>query len=84
MQFERKFGDFIIIDSKGRKRSFVIKWMDFFSLTFFYLDNKRVGVDDKYGWVYIPEGRPIRDITLKNNMDKISFGRIIEPGEIED
>lgn len=76
--------EYQIADSRGIPHTFAVRWHERLAMTFYFLDDKRVGVDDRYGWIYIPEGRQVKDKVLRDKMDKIVFGKEMPTGVDEE
>jgi len=65
--------EYQITDSRGISHTFTVRWHERLAMTFYFLDDKRVNVDDQDGWIYAPEGRQVKDKVLRDKMDKIVF-----------
>jgi hypothetical protein len=73
--------EYQVVDGKGNLHTFNVGLNEVLSLHFYYLDNKKIGVDDRYGWAYEPEGKQVKDRVLRDKLDEIVFGKVIPVGK---
>ena len=77
---------FMVYDSKGKEYELNCKIRDIGRL--WYLDKKRIVVDDHYGWIFPDPNsyklKPVRDSVLRDNIDTVVFGRTIPTGDDEE
>lgn len=61
---------FQLKDKKGNIHEFVIKLHEHLQMHFYYLDRRRIVVDDRYGYLYSDTERPISKY-LADQVDKV-------------
>lgn len=70
--------EYTVRDGRNVKHTLVVRWSDFICTHFYFLDGKRISVDDRHGYTYY-DGKPVAK-SLIPQIDEIVFGEVIPRG----